>query len=119
MEDLDIQHEKRYLKRADLYDEFVKLDADGKIQNKDFHWLKPRLFTMWMRLYCQYRPEMAGYKEFRSSGSDYIIFFHNAPISNPDNLEAGNGTLKLFPGKSDKCKLVEGGAASDNKDLPF
>ena len=113
LEDLDIQHEKRYLKRADLYDQFVQIDSDGKIQNKDFHWLKPRLFTTWLRLFCLYRPEMAGYKEFRSSGSDYIIFFHNEPIINPDNLEAGAGLLKLFHGKSDKCKLVEGGAVSD------
>jgi len=116
MEDLNLEHEKRYTKR-ELYAKFLDIDeTDNKPRNRDFMWLKPRLFTEWMRRFAQYRPEIAGIKELRSSGSDFIIFLHNAPISNPLHLDGA----KLFAGKSDKCKLVEGGAASDpDKDLPY
>lgn len=119
MEDQELEHEKRYSKR-ELYAKFLDIDPDdNKARNRDFNWLKPRKFTDWLRLYAQYRPEIAGYKEWRSSGADYILFLHNAPVSNPFSLEVGGGTVKLFPAKADKCKLAEGGAVSDAANLPF
>lgn len=117
MEDLEIVHEKRYSKR-ELYAKFLDIDPDdNKPRNRDFAWLKPRKFTDWLRQFAQYRPEMAGFKEWRSSGTDYILFLHNAPVANPFSLEGKD--VKLFAGKSDKCTLVEGGAVSDGVNLPF
>lgn len=104
MEDLMIQHEKSYNKK-DLYNLFTDADPiSGKPRIKDLDFLKQVRFTKWLKWWAQYRPEIAGYNEQRSNGTDFIRFFHNAPI-NPEYLEGAT----LYPGKSDKCVPAEGG----------
>ena len=102
MEDLEIQHEKDYDK-SELFKQFGTLDEhSGKPTRSGFQWLKQRTFTDWLHWWAQYRPEMAGYREFRSSGKDMIRFFYNEPVS-ADSLE--------ISGKSVKIKLFEEKAA--------
>jgi hypothetical protein len=115
MEDLQIEHEKQYSKR-DLYVKFADIDSDGKIRAKDFHWLKQRNFTTWLRLWATYRPEMAGYREYRSNGIDYIRYFYNTPVT-PEFLvlDGAKGVnVVLFPEKSGKV-----GSAVAAEKLPF
>ena len=113
MEDLAIEHEKSYSKK-DLYAKFVDLGEDGKPRYKDFAFMKQRTFTNWLKYWAQYRPEMAGYKEYRSNGTDFIRFFYNAPI-NPEYLEGVPATL--FPGKSEQCVPATG--SGEGEKLPF
>ena len=112
MEDLGIEHESTHDKKA-LWGKFVDVGDDGKARYKDFHWLKQRNFTQWLRWWAMYRPEIAGYKEYRSNGKDLIRWFENAPISAPEHLEGAT----LFPGKSEKCVPATGSGDGDN--LPF
>ena len=107
MEDLEIAHCKEYEKRA-LYRQFLDINDEGKPMNRDFHLLKQRQFTKWLQLYATYRPEFAGFKEWRSSGTDKIVFFYNEPA--PEDLLRG---AVVFPGKSANLK------PSTEKDLPF
>lgn len=97
MEDLQIEHEKPYNKK-ELWGKFVDVGDDGKARYKDFHWLKQREFTNWLRRWATYRPEVAGYREHRSSGADFIRFFYNQPISQ----ECFEGAT-LFAPKATKC----------------
>lgn len=101
MEELKIQHEQRFEKKK-LYENFK--DAFPEVTFKSF---SQKLFTKWLTWWAEYRPEMAGYRSSRSSGVDYIHFFHNHPIS-PELLlvEADTTRLKLFEGKSDNCKAL-------------
>jgi len=111
MEDVQIEHEKAYSKK-ELWVKFLDMDDDFKPRNKDFQWLKQRMFTQWLKHWATYRPEYAGYKEHRSNGTDYIRFFENAPVT-PEFLEGAT----LFPCKSDKC--VPAAGSGESKDLPF
>lgn len=107
MEDLEIQHEKDYDK-YELFNQFARLDEHtGKPTLSGFQWLKQRTFTEWLHDWARYRPEMAGYRESRSSGKDRIRFFYNEPLS-LESLDATGKSvrLKLFEGKSDKCKPI-------------
>lgn len=111
MEDVQIEHERAYSKK-ELWVKFLDMDDDFKPRNKDFQWLKQRMFTQWLKHWATYRQEYAGYKEHRSNGTDYIRFFENAPVT-PEFLEGAT----LFPGKSDKC--VPAAGSGESKDLPF
>ncbi len=102
MEDVQIEHERAYSKK-ELWVKFLDMDDDFKPRNKDFQWLKQRMFTQWLKHWATYRQEYAGYKEHRSNGTDYIRFFENAPVT-PEFLEGAT----LFPGKSDKCVPAAG-----------
>jgi len=114
MEDLDIQHEKDYEKR-ELFEQWGKLDDHNKPTRSGFGWMKQATFTKWLKDFASYRPEIAGFREFRSSGKDYIRFFHNIPVR-PDSLstDAKSVNLVLFEGKSDKVV-----ADTDGDKLPF
>jgi hypothetical protein len=103
MEDLAIEHEKDYNK-SDLFKKFGVVNDDGRVTKSGFNWLKQRDFTKWLKLWVQYRPEMAGYRESRSSGESFIQFFYNAPVR-ASNLEsvAKNTRVVLF---KDKCSGV-------------
>lgn len=97
MEDLEIEHEKQFNKR-DLYRKFVEFDeSTGKATNKDYSWLKQRLFTQWLKLWATYRPEIAGFVESRSNGQDFIRYLFNAPTLSEYLKDA-----VLMPGKSNK-----------------
>jgi hypothetical protein len=100
MEDLLVQHQQEYSKK-DLYAKFVDLDSEGRIRRKDFHFLKQRGFTTWLRLWATYRPDIAGYLEYRSSGVDYIRYMYNMPVE-AQYKEA----LTLFPDKSDRVTFI-------------
>lgn len=119
MEDLEIEHERAYSKK-DLFRKYAEVGDDGKAHNLDVaKFLKPKMFTTWLRWWAQYRPEMAGYREHRSSGSDFITFFYNEPVSaHLLATDAASATLKLFPEKSGKVTPKEGGAGDTTK-LPF
>jgi hypothetical protein len=97
MEDMMIAHEAQFDKK-ELYIRFADIGDDGRPKNKDFAFLKQRLFTRWLKDWATYRPEMAGYKESRSNNKDYIRFFHNQPVT-PEHLEGA----VLLPGKSERC----------------
>ncbi len=97
MEDQAIEHEKQYDKK-ELYNKFLEVGESGEIQNRDMKWLKRKTFAFWLRWWAQYRPEVAGYKEHRSSGRDYIRYFYNEPVT-AENLEGAT----LFKDKSKKC----------------
>lgn len=97
MEDLSITHGAKYDKK-ELFQKFADLDDDGKARYQDFKWLKQRHFSLWLTLYAEYRPELAGYLTFRSNGRDFIRFFYNEPI----DADYRPGAV-LFPGKSDNC----------------
>ncbi|MGL5131983.1 MAG: hypothetical protein ACRC78_05605 [Planktothrix sp.] len=99
MDDLAISHESKYSKKY-LYGKFVDIGDDGKLKNKDFHWLKMRRFSKWLGLWAEYRTEYAGYQVSRSNGIDYIRYFFNAPVS----MEYLEGAT-LFPGKSENCNI--------------
>lgn len=117
MEDRVIEHEKAYDK-SELFKLFGDVDESGKCRLSGFHWLKQRLFTTWLKWWAQYRPEFAGYKEYRSSGKDYILFFYDEPVK-AESLEAGkSGNVVLFPGKSDNVKPLEP-TETKQEDLPF
>ena len=120
MEDQDIQHEKDYDKRA-LFTAFGGVNDDGKVTKSGFHWLKQKLFTSWLRRWAQYRPEFAGYREFRSSGTDYIRFFYNQEVSAPSlEISSKSTMVVLFAGKSDKCKAVaQIDTAVDDNEPPY
>ena len=109
MEDQVVEHAKVFDKR-ELYRKFVDLGDDGKPRNRDFHGLKQRAFTMWLRRWAEYRPEYAGYKEWRSSGTDNIVFFHNQPV--PGSLFSG---ATIFPGERSSACV----AMAEGEDLPF
>lgn len=103
MEELEIAHEKEY-DRRELWEKFAEVDEHNKPTRSGFHWLKQATFTKWLRLWAQYRPEMAGYREYRSGGKDKTRFFYNEPVTS-DNLavSATSVSVVLFPGKSAKC----------------
>lgn len=118
MEDQNIEHEKDYDKR-EMFTRFGGVNDDGKVTKSGFHWLKQKLFTSWLRRWAQYRPDLAGYREFRSSGKDYIRYFYNEQVK-PESLEnkAKNVTVTLFGGKSDKVLAVNMNDVPA-PDLPF
>ena len=116
MEDLNIEHEMAYDKKT-LWGQFVDVDQDGKPRYKDFAWIKQRMFTNWLRLWATYRPEYAGFREYRSNGSNYIRFFENAPVTAEYLEVSDNATVTLFANKSDKCVPAAGSGSS--QDLPF
>lgn len=97
MEDLAIEHERAYDKK-ELYNKFLEIGENGEIGNRDMRWLKRKMFAFWLRWWGQYRPEIAGIKEHRSSGKDFIRFFYNEPAT-AENIEGAT----LFKGKSSKC----------------
>ena len=107
MEDLQIEHGKAYEKRT-LYRQFAQINDEGKALNRDFAWLKQRQFTKWLTLYATYRPEIAGYKEYRSNSTDLIRFFYNQPVTDADWLK----DAQIFPGKSAALKVRD-------ENLPF
>ena len=111
MTDLAIEHEKAYDKK-DLYLKFIDAGDDGKTRIKDLQFLKQGLFTKWLKYWSIYRPDIAGHREHRSNGRDYIRFFYNAPVQT-EHLEGAT----LHPGKSDKCVPATGSGDGDN--LPF
>lgn len=102
MEDLNIQHEEEYCKQ-DLYKKFVDLDDDGRIRIKDLNWMTMRKFTVHLRLWAEYRDEIAGYKIRRSNGKEYVMFFHDKLVA-PENLVGA----VLLGEKSKNCKDVDG-----------
>lgn len=110
MEDVQIEHEKAYDKK-ELYHKFVEMGDDGKPRSRDFGWMKLRVFTDWLKSYAMYRPEYAGYKEYKSNGRYMIRFFENAPVTEEFLEDA-----RLFPGKCDKC-VPAAGLVTEN--LPF
>ena len=112
MEDLVVEHEKSYSKR-ELFKKFAEVDDSGKVTRSDFHFLKQRKFTDWLKLWAELRPEIVGYKEYRSSGTDYIRFFYNDVVQ-PDNLK----DAILF---ASATRVVEVQMPDNNKDekLPF
>jgi hypothetical protein len=120
MLDLEIEHEKPYNKR-ELFNKFAEVDAEGNVRNVDVkRFLNRKVFTTWLRSWAQYRPEMAGYREHRSSGQDFITFFYNEPASaHLLAVGAASATLKLFPEKSGKVTAKEGGVEEVQKNLPF
>jgi len=120
MLDREIEHEKAYNKK-ELYKAFAEVDEEGRARNLDVaKFLKPKMFTQWLRHWAQYRPEMAGYREHRSDSKDWIRFFYNEPVSAEYLIPTGqNQTLKLFPGKSEKVTPKPTGDAVGNPDLPF
>ena len=67
---------------------------------------------------------MAGYREYRSGGTDFIRYFYNEPVK-PESLEnkAKNVTVMLFSGKSDKLVVaevpVEAGAVAMEDEPPY
>jgi len=118
MEELEIVHEKSY-NQKELFEQFQKaVDAvTNGIVRKEWVWLTQRKFTQFLKFWAQYRPEIAGFRKYRSSGADFIRFFHNLPV-NADYLDVGatNVEVVLFPGKRDKVKpytLADAPAASD------
>jgi len=112
MEDMELEHEKDYDRRA-LFEKFGEVDEHNKVTRSGFHWLKIKTFTRWMEDWAQYRPEIAGYRKSRSGGKDYIRYFYNQPVK-PESLEttSKNVTVKLFPDKATKVVANVG-------DLPF
>lgn len=119
MEDLEIEHEKDYDK-YDLFNRFAKLEEHtNKPTLSGFQWLKQRTFTEWLHDWARYRPEMAGYREWRSSGKEMIRFFYNDAVT-AESLEASGKSvkIKLFDGKSDKVKPITTPAAPGDN-LPF
>ena len=127
MEDFEIEHEKDYDKR-DLFHRFAELDDHNKPTRSGFHWLKQRTFTNWLKDWAKYRPEIAGYREFRSGGKDMIRYFYNEPV-HPDSLEQSGKsvTVKLFPEKAgrvvaratDAPAVIEKPGGVNQEDLPF
>jgi len=103
MEELTIEHCKEY-DRRELWAQFAEVDEHNKPTRSGFHWLKQATFTKWLRLWATYRPEMAGYREYRSGGKDKTRFFYNDPVP-PDLLEVSGTSVSvvLFPSKSSKC----------------
>lgn len=107
MDDKQIEHDKDYNKR-ELFKEFGEINEDNKVTRSGFGWLKQKKFTQWLKFWAQYRPEIAGYKEFRSSGADYIRFFYNEPVRAESLEGAGKNTfVTLYPGKSSKVSAIE------------
>ena len=102
MEDLSIEHEKKYDKKK-LYSQFLDLDDNNKPRNSDFHWLKQRLFTKWLQYFATYRPEIAGYKTSRSNGTDFIQFIYNDSTTAETLKDA-----KIFPEKANRVIESEG-----------
>lgn len=111
MDDIQIEHEKAYDKK-ELWGKFVDIGDDGKARFKDFNWLKLRTFTDWVHWYVMYRPEYAGYKEYKSNGRYMIRIFENAPVT-AEFLEGA----RLFPGKSEKC--VPAAGLEENTEPPY
>lgn len=110
MEDLEIEHEKDYDRRQ-LFQKFGEVDDHNKVTRSGFGFLKQKTFTTWLRLWAQYRPEFAGYRESRSGGNDFIRFFYNEPVTDASlDQKAKSANVVLFPGKSDrvKCLVPEG-----------
>lgn len=118
MQDLTIQHLQTY-KKKDLYNLFleeIKVGADNQ-RRDELKFMSQRIFTKFLRLWAQYRPELAGYCEYRSNGNDYIRFFENMPVPNAEMLEGA----VLFPHKS-KHVAVEAKPeppAKQGDNLPF
>lgn len=101
MEELKIQHEQQFEKKK-LYETFR-----NEFNEVNFKTFSQKMFTKWLTLWAEYRPEMAGYRSTRSSSTDYIRFFHNQPISEEYlSIEAETTRVKLFEGKSDNCKAL-------------
>lgn len=100
MEELEIEHEKRYSKK-ELYQQFTEDETRKDVMFKGF---TQRMFTNFLRYWAEYRAEIAGYREERSDRTDYIRFFRNQPVK-PEYLDgtASSVKLKLFEGKSEKC----------------
>lgn len=98
MEERKIAHEQAFDKKK-LYEDFRQ-----EFTEVNFKTFSQRLFTKWLHYWAEYRPEIAGYRETRSAGVDYIRFFHNAPVT-PEFLlaEASTTRVKLYEGKSDNC----------------
>lgn len=118
MEDINVVHEKLYSKQ-ELFKQFAQTTDEGKVTRSGFQWLKQKQFTAWLRLWAQYRPEFAGYRETRSNGQDYIAFFYNAPVQ-PESLEqqAKSTVIRLFAGKSGNVKPIVTEAAPELPDEP-
>jgi hypothetical protein len=118
MEDLEIQHEKDYDK-SELFKQFGQPDEHtGKCTRSGFQFLKQRTFTDWLHWWVQYRPEMAGYREFRSSGKDMIRFFYNEPVS-ADSLEASGKSVKIKLFTEKASRVVASVSSGEGEGLPF
>lgn len=107
MEDLEIEHEKDY-DRRDLFQKFGEVDSNNKVTRSGFHWLKQKTFTNWLRLWAQYRPEIAGYREFRSGGKDYIRYFQDLPVK-AESLDTASKsvTVKIYHDKAGKVVVAD------------
>lgn len=123
MEELEIAHEKAY-NRKELFQQFQTFtDAvQNGIVRKEWTWVNQRVFTRFLRCWAQYRPEIAGYREYRSSGADFVRFFWNTDTQ-AEYLETGahNVNVVLIPGKSDKVKpykLTDPPPAPPTDELP-
>jgi predicted amino acid-binding ACT domain protein len=119
MQDLDIQHLQVFNKK-ELFGKFLKeIEVGGDVQrHNDLKFVNQRVFTKFLRLWAQYRPEIAGYCEYRSNSNDFIRFFHNEPV--PEAEKAKLEGAVLFPHKS-KHVAIEAApvAATDEPPLPF
>lgn len=128
MEDLEIEHEKDY-ERKDLFKKFAEVDDHNKVTRSGFSWLTQKKFTSWLRWWAQYRHELAGYREFRSGGKDFIRYFHNEPVK-AESLatDAKSVVVKLFSEKAERVVAIDpeipldtspADQPSNEKDLPF
>jgi hypothetical protein len=102
MEELELEHQKHY-DRRELFQKFGEVDDHNKVTKSGFQWLKQKTFTIWLRLWAQYRPEIAGYAEFRSGGKDYIRYFKNEPVkAEYIDSSSKSTTVRLFAEKSER-----------------
>lgn len=107
MEDIELEHEKDY-DRRDLFQKFGEVDSNNKVTRSGFHWLKQKTFTNWLRWWAQYRREIAGYREFRSGGKDFIRYFHDMPVK-AESLDTSSKstTVKLYHEKAGKVVVAD------------
>lgn len=118
MEDMEIEHEKDYDRRK-LFQKFGEVDDHNKVTRSGFHWLKQKTFTIWLRLWAQYRPELAGFRESRSGGNDFIRFFYNEPVTAKSlDRDAKSVNVVLFADKSDRVAPTREAAQVLDSDVP-
>jgi len=98
MEESPLEHEKLYDKKQ-LWAQLVELDNAGNIGRPELKFTNSRTLTIWLKDWCELRPEVAGYRQTRSNNKDFFQIFYNAPVQPMYNDERA----KFFPGKCDNC----------------